>query len=60
MKHNYTSNILSQLTNAGYIVSKCHVDNQWQLRDNEDILLRDKAQGDLINKAAKQFGLEWD
>jgi len=64
MNHTYTSNILSQLTQSGYVVNKSLCNNTkqslWTIADKHEIILQSKALGCLVKKAAKDFGLVWE
>ena len=52
----YTSSLKSQLIDAGYSIIK--QENYWTLLDNGELLLQNTSLGDLLFKAAKQFGTE--
>lgn len=64
MNHTYTTYILTQLKHAGYTVSKCQKENEWQVTDgtctDSDIIVRSRALGDVAMKCAKQFNLKWE
>lgn len=59
MKHTFGSNTLSQLTQAGYTISKCLVDNVWQVNENTKELYRNKSLGDLMRICSINFGIDW-
>ena len=52
----YLSAIKAQLIEAGYNI--CKQDSYWKLLDNEQAILENTSLGDLLSKAAKQFGIE--
>jgi hypothetical protein len=59
MKNNYCSNILSQLTSAGFSIHKCQQDSVWQIKDEKDVVMQNRALGCLMKKAAQEFKLDW-
>lgn len=59
MNHTFSSHILSQLTSSGFSVTKDLRENQWELRDGEEVLARNRALGDLCRGVAKDLGIEW-
>lgn len=58
MNHTFSSHILSQLTNSGFSVTKDVRENRWELKSGKDVLLHNKALGDLCRKAAKELGID--
>lgn len=47
----------NQLTQAGYSISKNVKDSLWEMKDGDGIIMSNKALGDLLNKASKEFGI---
>ena len=59
MNHTYTSNILSQLTSAGFSIHKCQQESVWQIKDDKTVMMQSRSKGDLMKKAAQEFNLNW-
>jgi len=59
MKSTFSSHVLSQLTSSGFSVTKDLRENQWELRDGEDVVARSRSLGDLCRRVAKDLGIEW-
>jgi len=59
VKSTFSAHILSQLTNSGFSVTKDLRENQWELRDREEVVAHNKSLGDLCRRAAKDLGIEW-
>ena len=60
----YAATIKQSLIEAGFVLHKCDKLSQWQLYSSEacvrkenGYLMQSKSQGDLLIKAAKEFGL---
>lgn len=60
----FAATIKQSLIEAGFVLHKCDKLSQWQLYSSEacvknekDYLMQSKSQGDLLSKAAKEFGL---
>lgn len=60
----YTATIKQSLIEAGFVLHKCDKLSQWQLyssqacvRNEKGYLMQSKSMGDLLFKAAKEFGL---
>jgi len=67
MKHTWSSSILSQLRDSGFIVHKDLKENQWGIYDTKvcqhspdsnSLLIRSRSLGDLMKVAARDFGLK--
>jgi len=46
-----------QITQAGYSISKNSKESLWEIRDDGKLIMSNKALGDLLNKASKEFGI---
>lgn len=53
----HTVNTHNQLTQAGYSIAKNLKDSLWEMKDNGKVILSNKALGDLLNRASKEFGI---
>lgn len=60
----YVSTIKQSLIEAGFVLHKCDNTQAWELYSSEDCvrnekgyLMQSRALGDLLSKAAKEFGL---
>lgn len=53
----HTANTQNQLTQAGYSISKNVKDSLWEMKDGSKVVMSNKALGDLVNKASKEFGI---
>ena len=60
MKNNYCSNILSQLTSAGFSIHKCRQESVWQVKDEKTVVMQNRSKGDLMKMAAQEFNLNWE
>lgn len=63
MKHTWSSNILFQLKDSGFIVHKDLKENQWGVyndanKHSNSLLIRSRSLGDLMRVAARDFGLK--
>lgn len=63
MKQTWSSNILSQLKDGGFIVHKDLKENQWGIYDgaidnSNSLLIRSRSLGDLMRVASREFGLK--
>jgi hypothetical protein len=63
MRHTFANSILSQLKDSGFIVHKDLKENQWGIYDgaidnSNSLLIRSRSLGDLMKKAAREFGLK--
>ncbi len=59
MKNTFAAHIRSQITQAGYTISKCLVDNVWKVSENTKELYRNKSLGDLMRICSINFGIDW-
>lgn len=59
IRHTFAAHIRAQLTQAGYTISKCLVDNVWQVSENTKELYRNKSLGDLMRICSINFGIDW-
>lgn len=55
--NNYSTKIQRELTSAGYRVVKNDQEKQWEVVDRTKVLLYNRSLGDLMSKAAKEFGI---
>lgn len=53
----YTASAQTQLTNAGYRIVKNSAESLWQVVDGSKVVMSNKALGDLMKIASKQFGI---
>lgn len=57
----FTSHIKSQLTNAGFSVIKDFKEKQWIVLDGNKEIMYNSSLGQLMSKAAKEFGINnWE
>lgn len=60
----YAATIKQSLIEAGFVLHKCDKVSQWQLyssqacvKNEKGYLMQSRALGDLLHKAAKEFGI---
>lgn len=53
----HTAKTHNQLTQAGYSISKNVKESLWEMKDGSNVLMSNKALGDLLNKASKELGI---